>query len=180
MRDEISNTTTLKPAQFERYFRVDLNSLIWFNRQIGASLAEAEDAAQEAMRTLWENWETVENPAAYTRQAARRALYRAHGKTKRAHEAETALHAEMNGARGNDLFDSDVRDVIRMLQSLPKAQREVFALHMDGWETAEIAEITEQASATVRSNLRHARQKLAHMIEDQAIEVTGKEANDGP
>ncbi len=67
-----------------------------------------------------------------------------------------------------------------MTRFLPAPQREVFALHMDGWQTEEIAEITEQKTATVRSNLRHARQKLLRMIEQHTNDATGKEARNGP
>ena len=182
MRDETPVTTTPKPVEFETYFREDLKPLVWYAQRIGASLPEAEDAVQEAMRSLWAHQKTVENPAAYTRQAVRRVLRRARGKAKRVREAEmTSRMAEANGTHvENDPFDTDVQSVITMLQALPKTQREVFALHMDGWETEAIAEITEQKPATVRSNLRHARQKLIHMIEQQTNEATGKEAKNGP
>jgi RNA polymerase sigma-70 factor (ECF subfamily) len=52
-----------------------------------------------------------------------------------------------------------------MLHALPVAQREVIALTMDGYGAVEIAEITGQKPATVRSNLRHARRNLVAMLE---------------
>jgi DNA-directed RNA polymerase specialized sigma24 family protein len=56
-----------------------------------------------------------------------------------------------------------------MLKSLPAAQRVVFALHVDGYGHADIAEITGQHPDTVRSNLRHARRKLIRMLDPESI-----------
>jgi DNA-directed RNA polymerase specialized sigma24 family protein len=55
------------------------------------------------------------------------------------------------------------------MKSLPPAQRLALALQMDGFEAAEIAEITGQNPNTVRSNLRHARQKLIRKLDPELI-----------
>ncbi len=183
MRDTLAVTATSKSVEYTVYYRKDLKPLIWFVQRLGAfSLSEAEDVAQEAMKSLWKNWEKVENPDAYTRRAARWVLYRMHGKAKRMREvAVTTYRADPNDVHlDEDPFDTDVRGVLAMLQALPKAQREVFALHMDDWDTEAIAQITEQKPATVRSNLRHARENLKRMIKKKTDEATRKEANDGP
>jgi len=181
MSEKTQVKSTAKTVEFETYYFQDLKPLIWFTQRLGGNLPESEDAAQDAMKSLWQHWDKVENPAAYTRQAVRRVLFRAHGKAKQAREAETMLRAsESVGLADDDSSNADVQSVVAMLQALPKAQREVFALHMDGWDAGEIAQITEQKPATVRSNLRHARQKLTHMLENQDINTTRKEANDGP
>lgn len=142
-------------------------------------MQDAEDAAHEAMKTLWGVFSSVDNPHAYTRRAARRVLYRDHGKVKR--ERETMLRAAASGRPPvADPFDADAQSVVTMLQSLPQSQREVIALAMDGHEPTEIAVILNQNPATVRSNLRHARQKLARMITQHHVAATGKETSHGP
>jgi DNA-directed RNA polymerase specialized sigma24 family protein len=66
--------------------------------------------------------------------------------------------------------------VLALLRALPPAQREVLALAADGFEPGEIAEITGQHTATVRSNLRHGRRRLIHLMTG----AERKEADDGP
>ena len=159
--------------KFEDFYRAEFKPLIWFAARIGAADAEAEDVAQEAMKATWTKWSEVGNPRAYARTAALRVLYRAHGRTKR--EQDAALRAaEPDRAEGGP-FEADARRVVRMLQALPIAQRQVIALVMDGYPPAEIAEITGQKPATVRSHLRHARKHLIVMISDR----DGTEAQHG-
>jgi RNA polymerase sigma-70 factor (ECF subfamily) len=147
---------------FEDFYRDEFKPLIWFAVRAGASAAEAEDVAQEAMKATWARWSEIDNPRAYARTAALRVLYRAHGRAKR--EQDAALRAT-GPEHAEGPFGTDARLVVRMLHALPVSQREVIALTMDGYGAVEIAEITGQKPATVRSNLRHARRNLVAMLE---------------
>jgi len=73
----------LEWAMFEDFYRDEFKPLIWFAVRAGASAAEAEDVAQEAMKATWARWSEIDNPRAYARTAALRVLYRAHGRAKR-------------------------------------------------------------------------------------------------
>jgi RNA polymerase sigma-70 factor (ECF subfamily) len=158
--------------KFEDFYRAEFKPLIWFAARVGASDAEAEDVAQEAMKATWTRWSEVGNPRAYARTAALRVLFRAHGRTKR--EQDAALRAAWPD-RAEGPFEADAQRVVRMLHALPITQRQVIALVMDGYPPAEIAVITGQKPATVRSHLRHARKSLIVMISDR----DGREAPHG-
>ncbi|GAA2510312.1 RNA polymerase sigma factor [Winogradskya humida] len=161
-----------KPETFDAYYLADFGPLTWFAIRIGAScVPEAEDVAQDAMRTALRHWADVGHPFAYTRMAVRRELARTRAKATRRREAERLAAGD---GRLDDAFDQDVTRVIALLGALPAAQREVLALAMDGFEPAEIAAINGQNVATVRSNLRHARRKLIELMH------TGREGGDGP
>lgn len=49
------------------------------------------------------------------------------------------------------------REIVHLLRELPPRQRQVLALHHDGWTTREIAELLGIGDATVRQNLHKAR-----------------------
>ncbi|MFC4068833.1 RNA polymerase sigma factor [Actinoplanes subglobosus] len=163
-----------KPATFDAYYLADFRSLTWFAIRIGASsVDEAEDLVQDVMRTVLNQWAQIEAPHAYARAAVRREICRVRTRTTRRHDAEVRAAAQTLQQRSP--FDEDTTTVLAMLRTLPPAQRAVLALTTDGYEPGEIAEITGQNTATVRSNLRHARQNLKRLMADTA----GREF-DGP
>lgn len=50
--------------------------------------------------------------------------------------------------------------LLRLLQQPPRQQRLVMAWHLDGFDASEISDQLNMPPATVRSNLRHARNRL--------------------
>jgi RNA polymerase sigma factor (sigma-70 family) len=54
--------------------------------------------------------------------------------------------------------------VFSLLATLPPQQRRVFALHYEGWSTAEIAAALTIGAAAVRQNLARARATLKRAI----------------
>jgi hypothetical protein len=54
--------------------------------------------------------------------------------------------------------------VLKAIKRLPPAQRRVMAWYFDGYAPAEIAGILGEDAPTVRSNLRHARRRLAEAL----------------
>ncbi len=129
---------------------------------MGASRADAEDATQEAMILAWQQWESLDSPAAWVRTVAVRTFWRrasAQGLQEAATDKDTAADQSAVDA---DLvvFTEEQQDILRRLRELPKVQRTVFALYYDGLSCEEIADLLDKTPATVRSNLRHARQSL--------------------
>lgn len=161
-------------AEFCAFFENDYKAVVGLLIKAGSSLGDAEDAAQEAMHAALRQWPTIERPKSFTRTVAFRALYRAWGKAKHQNLVQQATRDEVTAP-----FDAgeDAGQALDLLKSLPEAQRLVFALHVDGYEPAAIAEITGQHPDTVRSNLRHARQKLIRKLDPESIR---KEATHGP
>nr|WP_221381993.1 sigma-70 region 4 domain-containing protein [Actinoplanes polyasparticus] len=63
-------------------------------------------------------------------------------------------------------FDAneDVDKVLYLLEELPPAQREVLVMAEEGIPDKEIAAIIGKKEATVRSTLRHAREKVTNAL----------------
>jgi len=131
---------------------------------MGASRADAEDAAQEAMIAAWARWESIEAPTAYARTVAVRAYLR----QVRQKGSVTALTDQAShdpvGHPDLDIFTLEQQRVLSLLRGLPPAQRTVAALYYDGFSCKEIAELTGKPAATIRANLRDARKALKGMI----------------
>ncbi|RKF18997.1 RNA polymerase sigma factor [Micromonospora globbae] len=153
---------------FDEFFRLDYTRVIHFVRRFGATWQEAEDAAQEAMAAVYKRWNVLsdENPRGYARTVAEHAYARSRVKQRR--ERESFLVAGWPNPNSFDLddvmFRKDTRLTLWALSRLPIEQRRVFAWAMDGFSHKQIAEFLGKPEATVRSNYRHARNKLAELL----------------
>jgi predicted RNA polymerase sigma factor len=58
------------------YFESEYKAVVALLIRAGASLGDAEGAAQEAMQAALRQWSSVERPKPFTRTIALRALYR--------------------------------------------------------------------------------------------------------
>ena len=95
-------------------------------------------------------------------------------KTRRKYEARYAAEVvSMNGAHDpsnpaeNAAQGEFAAHLRHCLADLPMRQADTFILkHVKGYTTAEVAKIQGVRPATVRSNLRHAREQLRIMMED--------------
>jgi RNA polymerase sigma-70 factor (ECF subfamily) len=165
---------SLDASRFENFYIDDFTRLIRFVMTLGASVHDAEDVAQEAMKAAFIGWTTVTTPHAFVRRAAQRIFYRRCKQDRRRMESATASHTE---AIAHDDADVDVRHLLRLVRSLPPRQREVMAWTIDGYGIAEVAAATGAPASTVRSHLRHARitlEKEIIRIRADASEVGGK------
>lgn len=133
----------------------------------GASRADAEDAAQEAMIQAWEEWATLRNPAAWVRTVAIRKYWRLAAAGRSAEslgESVPEVSADVDLA----IFEEEQRRVLALLRSLPSGQRTVLALLVDGATCKEIAELTGKPEPTIRSLLRHARKTLKELMDQES------------
>ncbi|MFC7529220.1 RNA polymerase sigma factor [Actinoplanes sp. GCM10030250] len=149
--------------EFTTFYESDYNRLTWFLARAGASPAEAEDVAQEAMLVVLNTWLTVRAPQAFVRTVALRTLYRGWDERKRSLDAEQRIASRKGWLEAFDA-NEDVDAALELLEALPSAQREVFALYTDGFSEKEIAEITGKKETTVRSTLRHARNRMRGVL----------------
>ncbi len=152
---------------FEDFYRADIGRLIGFLVKLGAGRSDAEDAASEAMYALLDRWARVDAPRAWVRITAKRAWWRRQEQARR--EVAAGIDRWTQGA-ADRLANEDGEDtwgIRAALGCLPPTQREVFALHLDGFGTREISAITATTEATVRSNLRHSRIRLRQWIETE-------------
>ena len=158
---------------FALFFRQRYHKTVLLLMTMGASRADAEDAAQEAMTAAWRQWEDIREPAAWVRIAALRAFW----KHKRQQAQTVPLQEAMPQAAPGDpdlaVFADEQRWVLGLLRGLAPEQRTAAALFYDGLAASEIADLTGKPAATVRSDLRHARNRLREMIMPDRLPPVG-------
>jgi RNA polymerase sigma factor (sigma-70 family) len=153
--------------EFNEFFRVEFVLLTAFLRRCGYDLEESRDAAAEAMFRALRRWAHIETPHAWVRVAAQRIALRHRAQQRKLDERVTAARS-----LGQDLGPDpsvevvDQLRVIALLVCLPPRQREVMNWYLDGFKANEIAGALNVTEATVRSNLRHAREQLKRRLDD--------------
>lgn len=150
---------------FDDFFRRDYVRLIAFVRKLGFSYQESEDAASEAMTGACVAWSTLTKPSAWVRTAAHRIAVKG---AVRSRERDLRAQSDWVTSRktGNEDFDvlDDIMRITDLLNRLSEQQRLMMAWHLDGFTTREIAQEVGVVESTVRSTLRHARERLRTML----------------
>jgi RNA polymerase sigma factor (sigma-70 family) len=164
----------LEETGFEDFFRSQYRTLLTTLMSVGATLAEAEDAAQAAFMDTFNRWEHINSPNAYVRTAAVRQFINTRSRSRQG--VRHAVHAletpsEVDAAADRDLTVWEGQQwVEQVLDLLTPTQREVVALTIDGLSTKEIAEILGKSAPNVRQHLSLARERLRKVVERGAQE----------
>jgi RNA polymerase sigma factor (sigma-70 family) len=160
---------------FASFYQREYLRTVLYLLQAGASEADANDAAQEAMTQAYKRWDKIEvSHRAWVRRAAFSCYLRQQEKARR--ETPVVEPAPLRHGHGNPADDRDQEEqlwVVALLRRLPDQQRLVAALFYDGWSHEEIAEAFDKHVDTVRSNLRHARTRLKEMIKSEGTATGG-------
>jgi RNA polymerase sigma factor (sigma-70 family) len=152
-------------SEFDEFFKENFGTLTWFAtymHRVDEHLAR--DIAQDAMIEVLRKWRSLQAPLAFARYAV---YFRGLDRLRKAQ----GLHHHWQvsaGIRASDLvFDpgpgETFVDSMSMIRRLPPRQAAVFALHFDGCSTTQISSILKLNEQTVRSTLRHARERLKKM-----------------
>ncbi|MEU4774625.1 sigma-70 family RNA polymerase sigma factor [Micromonospora sp. NPDC023644] len=147
---------------FAEFFRAEYPRLVYTVMRLGATRAEAEDVVGDVLTRLCVRWESIEDPVPYAYRSVvngYRSSLRSAGRTV----SLDAIGARLPGVDGLDIGQRE-RRILEAVGRLPAAQRVVIALHYAGLSNAEIAEETGSVAQTVRSNLRHARERLKALL----------------
>ncbi|MFM9693839.1 RNA polymerase sigma factor [Streptomyces europaeiscabiei] len=155
----------MNEGEFNSFFRQEYRRLVLHLTAEGIDAQTAKDAVQEAMVQAYLNWKEILSPKAWVRKVALRTAWRTsyRNEMRRRKEEEDHHETPKKTESGSDEYAAAIeeqQEVLRTLLSLPSAQRHVMALLFDGYTTSEIAKEMGVSSATVRSHLRHARQRL--------------------
>lgn len=155
----------LRVESFDAFYAREYSSLVAMAFALTGSRAHAEDVAQEAMLTAYRRWDDVSRldlPAAWVRRVCantatslvRRRIVEARALVRlRSRPVVVAELDETDGA-----FWAEVR-------RLPRRQAQCVALrYVYGCSVAEIAGILGCADGTVKSQLWHARARLAERL----------------
>ncbi len=146
---------------FDAFFTDDFPRLTGFLITLGYGSGLAQECAAEAMIKAHEKWLELDNPRAWIRKVASNYALR---------QSMRDIDGVRRAVEGGWLQPATSPDPTRivevrmqreeLLKSLPDRQREVMAWTLDGFDPTEIADALGLPPDTVRSNLRHARDKL--------------------
>ncbi|MVO88514.1 hypothetical protein GPA10_28070 [Streptomyces sp. p1417] len=158
--------TAMEQERYDQFYRSEFTSLTRHVIFLGATVEEAKDAAQSSLVDLLMNWRTVRSPRAWCRKAAAHHFMRNDIRINRSlASARRSLTSDEAEAYSLSSPLEDWEFVITFVEThLTGVQRQVIAWHIDGFEPQEIAVQLRMTPATVRSNLRHARKKLASVL----------------
>lgn len=133
--------------EFDGFFRAEFPPLVAFGCKLGLDPAAAREAAADALLQEAQVWPPPDDPRARVRLGVRWFA----GEQVPADDGLTAL-VERN-ALG-----------VELLATLPDTQRTVLAWSLDGFAPAAIGTALGMPASTVRSNLRHARERLNRRV----------------
>jgi len=140
---------------FDAFFRADFAPLVAFLCKAGFEVETGRDVAAEAMLHALEAWPTPEDPRAWVRRVAGRLLDAAGGA-----RADWTLAGDPQDDEKLAALVDQHAALLDLLAALPGQQRTVLAWSLDGFTPSQIAHALRIAPATVRSNLRHVRERL--------------------
>jgi RNA polymerase sigma-70 factor (ECF subfamily) len=154
--------------EFETFFRRGFPALVGVLIKAGFSRDEALDAAEDAMVEANAQWDRIQDPGPWVRKVAIRTAIAA--ARRRREDVRRSVQGGWLSSAHDDHERIAVVDersrVVALLARLPDKQRVVMVLHMEELDTDEIADLLGLEPATVRSHLRHAREKLKIAIKE--------------
>lgn len=152
--------------EFDAFFAKEYPRVVAHLVAMGLTKDQAMDSAQEAMHRAFCYWTYLIDPPLWVRRVATREAWRTYNRDLMRRDKEIAA-ARQDAARPAATPEEwantreQRRAAIDLLRSLPVAQRTVLAWKLDGYTNAEIATVTGLSAATVRSHLRHIRDRLS-------------------
>ncbi|MFF4450804.1 RNA polymerase sigma factor [Streptomyces sp. NPDC001502] len=136
----------------------------------GVTEHEGEDIAQYALMKLWESWPCTSKPMAFAYHAAKgRWIDLLRYKNRHATSVEyiADLVFEVEDSQDDPAVLAVQKQlVLDFVKTLPKTQKYVFVCTLDGMAPRQIAKELHLGEATVRSHLRHSRQRLRLLLEE--------------
>ncbi|QVI19689.1 sigma-70 family RNA polymerase sigma factor [Nocardia tengchongensis] len=168
-----------RPAEFDRFFRRYAPGLVGFLVVQGASIADANEIAQESMIEAYRDWTAIAYPASWIRVVASRKLR--HRLKLAARESSLDLllagNEDQRLLSSGDEFTAEESleamltnlDLHRFLQRLPQRQRQILAWTMQGYTPKEIADILHLSPEGVRSSLHKARDTLRPLVAAEGV-----------
>lgn len=156
---------------FAGFYTATATRVVGYLYVVLGSVAEAEDAAQEAYTRAWLRWSRVrgyDDPEAWVRAVGFRVAMSSWRKTKNRLTAHRTSGGDRSGAQVPDL-SPDRLVVVDALRRIPAEQRRALVLfHLLGLTVTEIAEETGAPVGTVKARLSRGRKALAPYVSEFA------------
>lgn len=153
-------------------FRREFTPMVRALTLVAGDPEAAADAVQDAFVQAHRHWSRVsrlENPGAWVRHAA---INRVRNQ-RRGRRRMVAALPRLWGYHADRVEPTEMIDVVPALAALPDQQRVAVALYyLLDQPTSAIAEAQGVTEATVRSNLRHGRQRLADLLGQETEHVS--------
>lgn len=153
---------------FEPFYEREFRSVVGLAYALSGSRSAAEDLAQEAFIAAHRNWEKVgsyDKPEAWVRRVVSNLSV---SRFRRGITEAKAL-AKLGGLRAENVslpdLPAEAEEFWSHVRKLPKRQAQTLALHyLEDRPVAEIADILECSSSTVKVHLHKGRQSLASRL----------------
>jgi RNA polymerase sigma factor (sigma-70 family) len=146
-------------VEFVTCYLTEMPVLVRFLIICGAGDHDAADAAQDAFIELFQKWHTVRRPKQWLRTVAFRKFLQRPVTVRSPLEACNDSSATLPASVYIEL-DEEEKAVVAACRGLPMTQRQVFALHYDGFTIREISGMLAMREDAVRQNLARARARL--------------------
>lgn len=159
-------------AEFDAFYAATVRRVVLYLYASCGDRSEAQDVAQEAFARAWQHWSRVagyDDPEAWVRTVAWRLMVNRWRGLRRWLAARTRMGPpdEVTGSPSPDRVA-----VVDALHRLPKAQRQVVALHyLLDLPIRDIAASVGAPEGTVKARLSRARTALARLLDDQEQEA---------
>jgi len=154
----------MAPGQFRAFYAVGYPRLVKGLVVMGATIAEAEDAAQKAMTDLLRRTRSSppDHPGAWVWQAAVRFFIKERRRDRDRLPREIQGGHLVTGSYVDDRLCrlEDEEDIELILQCLTPTRRQVIKLVMEGLSTKEIGEQLGKRDDNIRQQLKKARDRL--------------------
>jgi RNA polymerase sigma factor (sigma-70 family) len=163
-RDPGPPTAPTAPPEYLELYRTAFRPLVVYLIVYGATPAEAEDAAEDALVDLLRRWPITGSPLAYAKVAARNYFLKARARDRRQAGPPASAPRPQNADDGQ-LAAIDSRDwATNVLSHLTPAEREVMELAADGLDYHDIAELARITQVAARQRAFTARRKLKALL----------------
>jgi RNA polymerase sigma-70 factor (ECF subfamily) len=163
------------------FYDAHYDRVVRFLMHNGASLADAQDAAQEAFSESWTlvnddpgRWQAVSSKAAWIRTVALRRYRRPPGPRRRPPAALREIPELPASGPGHEELTIQAHLVLWALQALDEEARAVMAFDLDGIPTADIAGALDIAQQRVRDIKKKARATLKQLL-DEKLDPEGRQ-----
>lgn len=158
---------------FDEYYRRDYRALVGLAIVLTNDHAVAEDLVQDALTQAHRNWSKVshfDKPGAWVRRVL---VNRSTSRFRRlASETKATLRLRQEPERSVEPSDPNLA-VWNAVGALPKRQAQVIALYYwDDQSLAQIADILECGTETVKTHLKRARKTLADTLGEHYLDQT--------
>lgn len=166
--DQWDMATQLAYWGFHQQRRTDYMRYAYLQLGSDADAEEAVDLTFDQVMDRWPSMLQMENLEGYAWTILKRRIIDMHRKRRRRPELmETAAFEAALGADAEDPYDTlaDTIALYAAVAALSERQRDAILLHYGmGFTAAEAAVLMGNEEATVRSQLRTGRRRLAHML----------------